>query len=273
MCLDDAQTARRMARRRESIRTKVFPDFSSFRLDEKASSVWVEGKSLRRFLSCRMGPETSPIAVATFQFEDPLPLLCKHSNAGLHPRIARRGKLLPREVYEAMCSVLDGERIVSMNGRVIDQSNLVCEECSTDYRSQLASRLTWVMAIRDLLELLDTANDISITFEPGEEDDDDNDTKVVYAVSRKFVTRLRTLMNDLMKSVAAADATGPPAMGDMSLSPHVEGVPEGFDAVDTSSIAFDDDWYVNDGSLDLTVNGSHTCKSCTRCELAGNRSV
>ena len=131
MCLNDGKVARRLLRRRVGLMNKLSEKLSSpnggIAFDRRSSvpagdpphlaepkqPVWVDGEVLRRFLSCDK-TENSFAVPASGPLLRHKHLLCEHGN-GLHPRVARRGKLLPRPLYDVLVSLMLGEQCM-ING-------------------------------------------------------------------------------------------------------------------------------------------------------------
>jgi hypothetical protein len=207
--------------------------------DGRESSVWVEADFLRRFLSCDNDLDQR------LRSSGPLlrhkSLLCEHT--GLHPRVARRGKLLSKSGYDAYVSLLKGERALMREEcetameetDIIDSeteitaANMFCSKCSRVYRDQLEKKLNLLQNIKALYDALDTLNDDSpLAYEDGEEPDGPAED-YAYVVSRQSVTKYRKVVAALMKTLSKLDDGAP--LGATSGDPVIF---EGLDALDIS---------------------------------------
>jgi hypothetical protein len=230
--------------------------------------VWVEADFLRRFLSCRDGLEaelkTGDSIVSDVLHQELA--LCEHQEPGLPPREARRGKLLPRPMYDALVARLKVERgeLIGkawlgddMEDPIISVSkNLICEECSLEYQTELWEKLNILSNALSLYHELDnktaecdTSYDPGTTFEKEEE-------QYVYIVSKKFAAAFRNRISGIMKQVAPADLTSVPDMGFTSNNA-VESMAEGIDAIGSSDLYFKD---ITDPDFDVKINSNITCE-------------
>jgi hypothetical protein len=241
--------------------------------------VWVDGAPLRTFLCCSEELD--------HHLSDSGPLLRhKHllcSHGGLHPRIARRGKLLPRPIYNAYVLILQGERALLRQGLcetdadmeetndclVTRDSHLHCQECSKSYQDELSKKLDLVKDLKFLYEELDPkADDLSSEYE---EDDipASPEDEYAYAISRGFITKFRRAVVGMMKTLHNLD-DGTTLNGSQGTRTVVY---EGLDTVDTSMFEFEpandngegtlsssESIIRDDDKLDEEVNGIITCK-------------
>jgi hypothetical protein len=233
MCLDDGTAASRLAQRKTRIATEMFPNLLTLEWTANPDDlVWVDTAQLVQYVSCsdRMNDLLDGRSGRTLlQHHE---LLCSHEPPGLHPRVARQGKLLPRSVYETYVAGLRQEQ-KSILGRDTDESaatdclilltdNLVCVECSRDYQAELGQKLNRVKAMKKLYDLLDPKELDCFKFEFGLGDTFGHERdNYAYILSRRFITAFRNQISALMKSAAAAVS--------------VENVNEGLDAFDLSS--------------------------------------
>ena len=183
-------------------------------------------------------------------------LVCSHGNGGLHPRVARSGKLLPRYIYDIIESLLRDEKeqiAPSSNeetkgtakrgkqrsgggqhnktGDITDLvispgSSLFCPECVESYRHELAAKERALSLVLSLHEDLDgKSNDFDPKALPEGQD--------IFAVSRNFVTVFKKHAERVMKEAS---------------SPQV--VCEGIDLLDLSFLpAFQSEMKVEETSL------------------------
>ena len=205
MCLDDERVANQLKKRRELLLVTVLPllRFFDATATDPNNLVWVEASFLRQFLSC------NELLIAQLEHNDiqsHRDLLCSHENPALHPRIARRGKLLPKEAYDSLMDIIDGEindtvgsdtpNPVKNDLLISPKYNLVCEYCMQHYRSELVSKVNFASSVKYLYDELDPKELKHI--QPGDKILEENEI-YVYMVSRKFVTWFRTKTLRFMK--------------------------------------------------------------------------
>lgn len=273
MSLEKKLTNDRLERRKREIESRLFDALSETNgMDKTSAPVWVEGSVLLRFFSCLDGMENMFKKHPLLHYRK---LLCSHGNGGLHPRVAKGGKMLPRNVYDIIVSLLREEQTQfrSENGTqdsaasrenpecgisdciIAPSSHLFCHECVESYRGELANR---ERSLSLVLKLYDALDGKTVDFEtkslPVGQD--------IYAISRHFVTTFKKLAERVMKE---------------TMSPQV--ICEGIDLLDLSFLpAFSSDAPVlvkpeatgeageaTTGvgeSLDPLVNGKITCKNC-----------
>ena len=227
----------RLQRRKQEIERLLFTALScntssstgSSQGSKKSNSsepVWVSGNILFQFLSCLDGMDSLFRSRPMLQNRE---LLCEHGSGGLHPRVARSGKLLPRKIYDAMVTLLRDEQSYfsdgteagkkgkkgldtdAINDCVISPcSNLFCIECVQTYREHLAEKersLALVLKLYDAFE--NKINDFDPKTFPEEQE--------IYAVSKNFITVFKKHADKTMKE---------------ALNPKV--VCEGIDSLDLS---------------------------------------
>lgn len=239
----------------------MFPDWSS--LKPGLERVWVEGESLRRFLSSR---ECGVLSTSRS-------LLCEHERPGLHPRIARRGKLVARKVYEELLVARGKERPdLGDSGLrqsvvvVSPSSGLECEQCSKEYCKDLGDKLRQLELVAKLYDILDPKEkEYPLEFDPAHPPTEECDL-FVYLVSRKFSSSFRTRVTGLIKMMGQADSTK--ANSNTVFEDGTECLAEGLDALHPSYLSFHDDSDTSDTALDPTVNGQITCKCKVVCGCA-----
>ena len=249
--------------------------------------VWVAADPLRKFLSC--GDELD----TRLHEKGPLlrhqHLLCEHN--GLHPRVARRGKLLPRKLYDAYVSLLDGERKLlreqmgnppsqdaeplardAINDCVITpDSGLFCRECSQSYRTELAEKLEFIMCLKTLYDdLAPSAEDCSLEYDEDEEPLSCLEDGFAYVISKQFISKFRKQINATFKSVANFVDGATVSFADDGTTRAA--VSEGLDAVDISAFKVQksedkvDSQDISKSTkvqdkLDIQVNSAISCKS------------
>jgi len=274
--MDDGKAATRMKLRKERIRTEIFPNLLNFQSTTKPDDlVWVDTAQLLRYISCedRMNDRLDEWNDGTLlQHHE---LLCSHEPQGLHPRVARKGKLLPKAAYEAYVAGLREEQsaVLGYDGdedRVIDcvilpSDNLVCVECCLEYQDELEGKLEKVKAIKKLYDMLDKEELERFKFRLGNEDTYGRERdKYAYIASRRFITGFRNQVGALMKNAVNAIADAKVCeCGDSSLvSFSADNVNEGLDGLDLSE--FEEKAFGDGPQADNDVaipNSNITCKS------------
>jgi len=208
------------------------------------------------------------------EFEQLLPSLdsrrfrCSHSKPGLHPRVARRGKLLPRHVYDQLQALMQADReYFGLEGDDIagdlivrPSRNLECKDCREDYRDHLARKLQLVVTARDLFFMFKhdpppLEYEADEVLSPGDE--------FVYIVSTKFITKFSKAVAGLMKTSKLADSTDNPA-NLPQICPETESIVEGIDALDLAMIspieACAEISTKEADNIDIAVNSNLICK-------------
>jgi hypothetical protein len=246
------------------------------------SPVWVDGEALRQFLSCDE-TDRSSIIPSSGPLLKHKHFLCEHQT-GLHPRIARRGKLLPRAIYNAYVSLLLEERLRSNGDALVDteevkqlddidvndcvitpECNMYCKSCADSYRDELRDKKETVYRLVCLSRELDQKKSL-ISLEPSDEDSLEENSEVDesdFLVSSKFITRFRTRVSNLVKSIMASvlqSQLTTPGIGNNTLC-------AGLDTVNLSDFGLDtaatDSRSTSSSKeeLDCFVNSIITCKS------------
>ena len=153
-------------------------------------------------------------------------LICSHDQGGLHPRVARSGKLLPRDIYDTVVSLLSDEKhqlALQSNGEeskpsakrgkrrsgggrgksdeaadliIAPDSSLFCSECVETYRKELAAKERALSLVLSLHEDFDgKRNDLDPKSLPEGQD--------IFAVSRHFVTVFKKHAERVMKEASS----------------------------------------------------------------------
>eukprot|EP00980_Cylindrotheca_fusiformis_P000669 scaffold160_cov136-Cylindrotheca_fusiformis.AAC.16 len=184
--------------------------------DAKAThddSVWVDASFLRRFLCLGRDLDTQ------IQSAGPVlrhkHLLCEHGR--LHPEVSRRGKVLPRSMYDAYSSLLKGEQAflrkeaklssddgTEVNDYIITPSkNLFCDSCSRTYRNQLGTKMNRLRNMKDLFDYLDPSFDErGLQFKREDERILCPEDEFVYGVSKRMVTKYRNAIKEILQALA-----------------------------------------------------------------------
>jgi hypothetical protein len=145
----------RVGARREMILEKLFLPTSKRVVptnSEGNARIWVDANFLRRFFSCHDGLEDI-FQDASTAFLKSQSFLCEHSN-GLHPRVARQGKLLRLDLYNELEHIMQEEYAVFlrdqghdallssnlplMDHKFVDSdgSSLICQDCGLAHQKE-----------------------------------------------------------------------------------------------------------------------------------------
>jgi hypothetical protein len=256
LCIDDRYAMKRLEKRREVIRTTMFPSISYFRQTNPGDMVWVETSFLLQFMSC-MDRNFKFVESENEAILRHRKLLCSHKHPRLHPRVARRGKLLTKKSYDAYIAALQNEISVHCASNLNDSAlndylivpidNLICEECSREYRSELSDKLKLAQTLIRLYRDLDPKEKKLPPDETGGNECDQE----AFIVSRKFITWFRNKFLRFIKQC--------------TLSIGAESVAEGLDCIDFSEFASKRVPHVPTGSpedegIAVQVNGAVTCE-------------
>ena len=225
LSLEKQRTSDRLERRRREIEKQLFDALLKNSNTKSARPpVWVDGKVLLQYLSCLDGMDDVLKRHPLLQHRD---LICSHHNGGLHPRVARSGKLLPRHIYDTVVSLLSAEKDQlalkvsgdeakpsakrgkrrSGGGRdksdgetadliIAPDSSLFCSECVETYRKELAAKERALSLVLSLHEDFDgKRNDLDPKSLPEGQD--------IFAVSRHFVTVFKKHAERAMKEASS----------------------------------------------------------------------
>ena len=295
MCLNDGKVACRLLRRRVGLTKKLSAELSTqsgsilFNHNppvrgvdggavQSQSPVWVDGDIIRRFLFCNK-TELNPSITTSGPLLKHKHLLCEHET-GLHPRVAQRGKLLPRPMYDALVSLMLGERRM-INGEdeyegseatsrfdedfvndclITPDHNMYCKRCAESYKDELRKKIDTLTRLRQLYTELDPKTKKTMEIQDDTSmDSEGNET--VFLVSQKFVTKFRAHVSDIVKSAVASELQ---SHGRNQGSRKSDDYCAGLDAVDLSefdpNMVTTNDCSSSSEELDHFVNGSITCK-------------
>lgn len=234
--------------------------------EESPQPVWVDGKILRRFFSVGKGTEASSAITTSGPLLKHKHLLCDHGT-GLHPSVARRGKLLPRPLYDAIVSLMLGERQMLNGEHEIDNEmdadqydedvvndciitpdhNMYCENCVDSYKTELREKIDKLCRLRQLYHDLDPKSK-QIAFE-GDDEAESEAKDTLFLVSKKFITNFRKRVVHVMDSAGASEIQ---SHGKKKLDNYCEGL----DSVNLTSLGPN-----SSDDLDSFVNSTITCKS------------
>lgn len=182
-----------------------------------SDKVWVDATMLRRFFSCNDGLEDifrNTVAANDIAVLEDCKLLCSHS-AGLHPRAARKGKLLSRELYAELNKIMmeeftqfaseEGSPTGSLSARAdnafknhaVENSRLVCGPCGSQFQNEGRKKLETFQTLISIYEDLAAGkNDLDI--------DSDLSQSNAFVIHRQWVTSLRKCVESnlaIMKGV------------------------------------------------------------------------
>jgi hypothetical protein len=214
-CKREGSAHNRLEKRKRGITTHMFSSRAAGRDVHALPPVWVRADLFRRFVSGKDRLED----LFRLPAEEPLlrhrHLLCSHKKPGLHPRVARRGKLLPRSIYNNYERLLFEERcsfVKDLSGDVpkgessmtpisdciiTADSSMSCEACALSYRTELKEKLDFVEAlIKIYVELGNSHGDVSMAPHWSEDSDSEEDEppKEVFVATKKGLTALRKLI-------------------------------------------------------------------------------
>ena len=184
----------------------IMKSFFSEKAMNGEKNVWVEGSTLRRFLSCDdamkdiIGNANGPILKHD-------KLICTHGK-GIHPGVSNGGKLLTKSQFQSYCKILHSEKLEinkysnskdSHLGKgheniydikVSTNSNFYCEECDKDQRKEIESKVDRFRLFIDLYDQLGNENDEFSHFS--------NDQ--IFAISRSSASALRKFALKVLKT-------------------------------------------------------------------------
>lgn len=286
-CLNDQKRADRLQTRRDFILNELFPVDHHFDVLEDCRDpppVWVPGKFLRSYFSCN---DAFDEFLEHDIIEDVVSVsacLCSHNQKGLHPREARRGKLISSVMYETITQTLAQERaallshgdsmeVEHQDGFVVTSSeNMYCQECVDEYHLNLRPKVELLDDYLFLYRELDTASDDApLQYGLGPTSDQDQD-KYVYLVSRRFCSALRDHVKQIMKRVAPADSDS--LKLDENYLPKYETIAEGIEVIDIKDIQISTtSGDVDNSAIDIYVNKAITCAYLLDVNIASQRQI
>mmetsp|Transcript_27557 Transcript_27557/g.66233 ORF Transcript_27557/g.66233 Transcript_27557/m.66233 type:complete len:2159 (-) Transcript_27557:44-6520(-) len=223
-CASDLLVAERLGCRRFGIQKFMFPSLSSLVFphhSEEDGYVWVDGMTLRDFLSCDTRFDN--------HLKNKSPILCSPnslcSHGKIHPRDIRRGKLLRKSQYDAYVALLEAERNELMSvdpsvddGPIVEElmkttaNGLICAECNEMYCSELQQKMRLVESIKKLYN--ETLGMNQVDEAPLYYDEDyppqSDEEKYAYAVAKTSLTKFKDRAKEVFKSVTNFDLGGTP---------------------------------------------------------------
>lgn len=281
MCFADGQKADRLKRRKTGLRNFMFhrptslvpKDLSQLDANPESSPVWVDGEFLRRYLSLENVFDDATKMVGPILRHKHL--LCDHQR--LHPRVARKGKLIPRSIYEAYTSLLMAERDLlwkeaqlpslesPANDYIITPAEVICGECSKSYRDELLQKLDQIRNIKDLYDHLCRPGAKPQFFLDDEENLMSDDDSFVYALSKANITIYLRAVKALMKTLANVESGGVLDKDKLDQKTLFEGL----DSIDLSAFQNGTGDNKNDEPLDKFFNSNITCEH-GKCNVLNN---
>ena len=275
MCLNDERVANQLKKRRERLCVEVLPKLAAFDTTNICNQVWIETSFLRQVLSCKELLTTYPATLSRYE------LLCSHEAPSLHPRTARGGKLLPKDVFDSLMIILQEEIHDTVGTNIPHQmlhdppiflhNNIVCKHCMQAYISELDGKASFAITVKNLYDELDLKEMKDYRYiQPGEAIEEVDD-KYVYLVCRKFITWFRNKTLRFMKQANSAKSEAK-LQFDLPMSSNYKSITMGLDGLN-----IEDFWNVQETDLSLgtikacgigedegisvRVNGPFTCKS------------
>jgi len=216
LCKVDFAVSERLMMRKDGIRKFMFSNPNSLLLQEGQKKednepyFWVDGKSLRQFVACDSSLDDK------LKSDDPIicpkSMLCIHGH--LHPRNARRGKILRKSFYDSYVSILSEERkCMSISGSVNErdiigcmissEEGMTCDQCAECYRNDLSKKLDFLKTIIDLyVDVKDEAKDLTKGTTKDSTKQDINRHEYSFVVTRSSIAKFKKLVVDLFKAVA-----------------------------------------------------------------------
>lgn len=214
-------------KRRQAALLRLFSEHLTEATPKPSNAVWVDGASLRRYLAS--GTELIHLTRTP---------LCPH-HMGLHPRVARKGKLLPMPLYRALIELSQKEQLSEEKeisgvdvAPIIPNKNLRCELCSSGYVRDLKAK-------KDLVELLVALQD---DLNP-RVSSSRKISGATFFVSRRFITKFREIVGAVVKTIKNFDK-----------------MPEGLDGVDLSPFSNASSSHETSPTIDAFVNTSILCE-------------
>ncbi|MGK3740431.1 MAG: hypothetical protein ACI90V_007281 [Bacillariaceae sp.] len=221
---------------------------------------WVDGDALRQFLACDRSLDeklrsNKPIVC-------PETLLCPHGC--LHPRDARRGKLLRKSLYNSYVSLLKAERKFLSETSELEDSDVVgcvitpdeklsCVECSKQYCNELTNKLEFTKIVNDLYVHMKDKTKLKFV---------QHEREYLYILSKSAVTAFTTLVDKLKKSTEAFNKGVNLDRSSTTITSANSLILNGIDDIDISSFP-GSPTFVDPGStskLDEKFNTKFTCK-------------
>ncbi|GFH52133.1 hypothetical protein CTEN210_08609 [Chaetoceros tenuissimus] len=180
----------------------IMESFFSDKAMNGEKTIWVEGSTLRRFLSCDDGMEDI-IGNANGPILKHNMFICKHGK-GIHPDVSNGGKLLTELQFQSYCHILHSEKLeINKNStdphlgtgyeniydiKISTNSNLYCSECDKDHRNEIESK---VDRFRLFIDLYDQLGNYAFSHFNNDQ---------IFAISRSSASALRKFALKVLKT-------------------------------------------------------------------------
>ena len=191
------------------------PDYRLMNLS--SGFVWVDGDFLRRFMSCETiledetnddskGDDSDSVCITT---PSSARYLCVHNPCGMEPQLVRKGKLLPKPMFESLLKIVEQEKGNLSPYFMESQYITICNLCATSYKESLSEKLHHLRKAYDLYEMLDPKSEgENCHLNTGTDLSDDNreHEAEVFLVSCKFITAFRAWVAKEIKAAGSDEA-------------------------------------------------------------------
>jgi hypothetical protein len=201
LCLNDGKVADRLRRRRLGLASLLVGCFDPRETGEIAlqlegdqtENVWTDGEAFHTFLGGRDSDNMFSSSIS--------PQLCEHE-VGLHPRVARTGKVLSLAAFNGYISLQRGEHMfigkstdspepaAMKKATTLFVKDVTCEKCCVAYQAEIQAKLDLLTHLKDLNDELDPKREIEM-----------DGADYVFAISGKFITKFRNRVNELLKKL------------------------------------------------------------------------
>lgn len=269
MCDNDRKAADCLDQRRDTIKIQFIPSLTSDNNVNAKDYVWVPTQSLLQFMSCsqRGLPSIDELKMSEH--------MCTHERPGLHPRVARQGKLIPQVSFDLyVATLLEEELLVSdrnLSGKgklafpAISANTIACQDCCIEYKRELEETLTYMNSLCYLYDELDL-KECGLSLEMDTRDETGTG-EFAFVVSRKFVKLFREKFSRFLKKSQTSLAN---ATFEKLESTHtrlaVNNVADGLDGLDISELGQQNT--DREQTDELNVNGSLTCKFYSKLNMS-----
>lgn len=208
LCMHDGKVADQLRRRKLGLQSMLSGSLISdvtgeiemrmiTECQEDKEMVWIDGKALRMFFGDECEEE-----ICSYKTAFPI---CEH-HIGLHPRVARKGKLLPLAVSHRYTALRREEKLYmdrcNENSRTatigehktLFVKDIICKECCLSYTAELQRKLALLRQVKELYDELDPKRETTLA-NTSESDE------AAFAIAGKFITRFRNRVHDLLKGI------------------------------------------------------------------------
>lgn len=188
----------KMNRRHDRVLTDLFSEETPLHLDPSHQNLkWVDGFLLRNFLSCpnyRLQEYQKDASRKEYMFSYK-ESLCSH-NIGLHPRIARRGKLITEQMYNTIISILEEEghnRSKESDNDSCPSSDIFCQHCVSSYTTEIRDKFHILMTLMEIFSEVEAL--------PNAANAKEMISQELYVVSSRFLTDLKRYSIKKLKEI------------------------------------------------------------------------